>query len=559
MQLVEQADPVTTEIVRHGLGSAADQIKRTLIRTAMTPIIYDVLDFAAAIYDDRCRMLAQAPSIPLFMGTMSFCVEAAVRRVGGPDALEPGDAILINDPYETGSHPQDAAVVMPIFMPDGTLVGYAAVKAHWMDIGAKAPYCTDTTDVHQEGTIFPGIHVMRRGVMQDDVVRIAQANSRMPGFVLGDLNAQISAVQVGAAATARLVARYGLDRFRACVERMYDHGEAVVRRYVERIPDGRYVGRGELDDDGISGVPIPFHVTLEVEGSSVRFDFSDCPGVQTGPVNCPIASTVSAARVALTMLAGNGEAPTEGHFRPIEVVARPGSMFHARPPAPCFLYGWPAIQACDAVLRALADAVPELVPAGSGGDICGVGFWGVDQRSGEFWSDASPYPIGQGASVGSDGSSGLLHFAEAATRFTPAEVREVRFPVVQERLELATDSAGAGRRRGGLGLDIGFRLLQDAELISTLDRTKNAPQGLAGGHDARPNGATVAFPDGRVEPVTKVTGLPVPAGTVLSLLTGGGAGCGEPRERDASAVLADVREGYVSEAAARRDYPHAFG
>src|SRR4051812_35744409 len=156
------ADPITTEVIRHGLNSAAEQMKRALVRTAFSPVIYEVLDFAVAIYDRRVRLLAQAPSLPFFMGTMSFCVEAAVEAGGGEDALEPGDIVLYNYPYGTGSHPQDAAVVMPVYL-ENELIGYTTIKGHWLDIGGKEPYSTDTVDVFREGTIFPGVKLYNRG------------------------------------------------------------------------------------------------------------------------------------------------------------------------------------------------------------------------------------------------------------------------------------------------------------------------------------------------------------------------------------------------------------
>ena len=205
-----EADPITTEVIRHGLNSGAEAIKRTLIRTSMSPIIYEVLDFAAVLYDRKMRLLAQAPSLPFFMGTMSFCIEAAVAEVGGEEALEPGDIILMNDPYKTGSHPQDAAVVMPVFLDDGELVGYSAIKAHWLDIGAKEIYCTDTTDVFQEGVIFPGVKLYSRGELVTDIQKMAVANSRLPKFVLGDINAEVAGVRAGARELVRLVQRYGL-------------------------------------------------------------------------------------------------------------------------------------------------------------------------------------------------------------------------------------------------------------------------------------------------------------------------------------------------------------
>ena len=552
------ADPVTTEVIRHGLNSAAEAIKRTLVRTAMSPIIYEVLDFAAAIYDRENRLLAQAPSLPLFMGTLSFCIEAAVEEVGGVGELDPGDIILVNSPYKTGSHPQDGAVVMPVFMPDGELVGYTAIKAHWLDIGAKEIYCTDTTDVYQEGTIFPGVKLYRQGELVRDILKMVTANSRLAKLVVGDLSAQVAGVRIGARELVRLVERYGVETFYNCVERMYDHGEAVVRSYIEGLPDGRYVGHGEMDDNGITEATIPFEVVLEIDGSTARLDFSNSPPAQAGPVNCPLASTVSAARVIMTMLAGGGEAPNEGHYRAIEVVTRPGSMFHALSPSPCFLYGWPAMQATEAVLNAVSAAMPEAVCACSGADLCAVLWYGTREATGEFWGDGSPHPVGQGASIHGDGQNARLHHIESATRFAPLEVWEAKNPWIHDRFELAADSGGPGRHRGGLGPDMAFRLLEDAFAISTIERTKNAPWGLAGGLSGRANSGELTLPDGTTQPVAKITGLPLPKGSVFTIKGGGGGGYGPPSERLREAVLEDIREGYVTEAEARRHYPHAF-
>jgi N-methylhydantoinase B len=551
------ADPITTEVIRHGLNSAASQMKRALIRTAFSPIVYEVLDFAVALYDERVRMLAQAPSLPLFMGRLSFCVANAVAAVGGAGGLEPGDVLLYNHPYGTGSHPQDAALVMPIFLRDDELIGYAAIKAHWLDIGGKEPYATDTVDMFQEGTIFPGVKLVSRGEIVRDVYRMALANSRVPKAVAGDINAELVGVRAGAAQTLRIVERYGLDSFRESVERMFDHGESVVRGWFERIPDGVYVGRGTLDGDGVLEGRIEFDVELQVDGSSVRVDYSRAPDQRPGPVNSALPKTVSSTRVAIAMLAGEGEWPNEGHFRPVEVVTRPGSLFHPLEPAPTFIGGWAAIGAIDAIFRAVGGAVPEAVPAASGGDICSLVWWGR-RADGEPWADGSPHPVGQGAHARGDGANAVMHVSESATRIAPAEVWESRNPWLVERAELAIDSGGAGEFRGGNGLDLDIRLLEDAELTSVVDRTTTPPAGLAGGGAARPNGAFLRLGDGTRVECAKATRLAAPAGSVLELRTGGGGGFGDPGRRDPAAVAADVREGYVSEERALSDYPHAF-
>jgi N-methylhydantoinase B len=446
-----------------------------------------------------------------------------------------------------------------VFLPDGELIGYTTIKAHWLDIGGKEPYSTDTVDVFQEGTIFPGVKLFSRGELVGDIYRMAIANSRVPKMVAGDINAEVVGVRTGAAGLLRVVERYGLETFHECVERMFDHGEAVVRSYFERIPDGRYVGHGEMDDNGLDDEPVPFEVVLEVEGSTVRLDYSNAPDAHLGPINCPIASTVSSSRIAITMLAGGGEAPNEGHFRPLEVVTRPGSMFHPLPPSPCFLYGWPAIQAMEVVYHALSQAIPEAVPACSGGDINGIVWWGVRERTGEPWADGSPHPIGQGGHAHGDGASSLIHHAEAATRFSPVEVWEARNPWLLEKAELAPDSCGPGRNRGGLGVDMFFHVLEDSYATTVVERTTNAPWGLEGGGDGQPNGLAVRWPDGRREKLRgKNTRLRLPKGSTLELYNGGGGGYGSLSERDPEAVHVDLREGYVTEEHARRHYPHAF-
>ena len=551
-------DPVLVEVIRHGLNSAANQMKRALVRTAFSPVIYEVLDFAVAIYDPEMRLLSQAPSLPLFMGTMNFCVEAAVRGMGGAGKLGPGDIILFNEPYGTGSHPQDAAVVMPAYH-DGALVAYTAIKGHWLDIGGKEPYSTDTVDVFQEGTIFPGVRLYKGGELVDDVYRMALANTRVPKMVAGDINAEVVGVRTGASAVVALVERYGLDLFRAAVNRMYDHGEAVVRSYIEKLPDGVYVGHGEMDNNGITDDPVPFEVVLEIEGSSVRLDFSRVPDAQAGPVNCPVPSTMSASRIAISMLAGNGEAPNEGHFRAVEVVTRPGSMFHPLSPAPCFLYGWPAMQAIEAIYQAVARAMPSAVTACSGGDICSLVWWGNRESTGEPWADGSPHPVGQGAHLNGDGANSLLHISESATRFSPVEVWETKNPWLLEQVQLIEDSGGAGRHRGGLGVELDFQMLEDCYVTAVVERTRNPGWGLEGGADAaRANSCALRLPDGTRSVFGKATRLLCPKGSTLQLTCGGGGGYGPAPERDPDAVHSDIAEGYVTDAVARADYPHAF-
>lgn len=552
------ADPVTTQIIRHALNSAANQMKRAAIRTSFSPIIYEALDFAVVIYDRHIRMLAQAPTLPLFMGTMSFCIESAVEAVGGQQALEPGDVLIYNKPYGTGSHAQDCAIVMPVFRPDGTLVGYAANKAHWLDVGAKAPYCTDTTDVYQEGIVIPGVKLYKAGRANEDVMRMVVANSRFSKAVEGDIAAQVASCHVGARELLRVIDRFGYETFQACIERMFDHGEQIVREYIDKIPDGTYRATCHMDNNGLDDEPIEFEIVVSVQGSTVRLDFSNVPDAQRGPVNCPLPSTVSAARVVIAMVAGAaGEAPNEGHFRPVEVVTRPGSMFHAVEPQPCYLYGWPVIAAMEGAFQALADATGGRVPSGSAGDIAGVLYYGLRRDTREFFYGGSALPVGQGARPRGDGAT-LFVPALAQSQTQSPELQEAKLPILYEKWEFTPDSAGPGRYRGGCGWELHFRLLEDALAVSVIERTKVPGWGQHGGLPGTTNRLEIDFADGSSRSCRKVTDLPLPAGSRLRIYCGGGGGYGPPSARSPEAVQRDLRDGLITTTHAERHYSHAL-
>lgn len=549
-------DPVTTEVIRYGLEAAADQMRVNLCRTAFSPGIYEISDFAAALYDRDVRLLAQARSMPSFLGTLGFCVESTVARVGGADSLREGDVLFSTYGYDTGSHQPDAAVVVPGFFR-GELIGYAVVKAHNVDIGAKDPYCTDTIDIFQEGTIFPGVRVYSEGVRNEEMYRTILANSRAPAALAGDLIAQIGSARVGLRELNRLLDRFGPERFQESVERLFDHGERVVRTFLRGVPDGRFHASGAMDSNGVEPGRVPIDVRVEVEGDEICIDLSDSADQQKGPVNSPLASTIGYMRIAVATAAMATDSINEGTFRPIKVKTRSGSIFEPTPPAPIFLCGWSAIHAMELVHRALADALPEAIPAGSGADQCGVLVWGADEE-GDFWMIGAAHQIGMGASARGDMTTPLMEIPISGLKSGSAEIHELSGHVVVEQLELAADSGGAGRFRGGLGLNARYRTRGEHRLMALTERTMSPAWGLNGGESARPNGLRLLMPDGTAREITKVTGIELPAGTVIEVSSGGGGGFGPPSERAPEAVHNDVREGYVTEAAARRHYPHAF-
>jgi N-methylhydantoinase B len=547
-----QRDPVRTEVIRHGLQTAAEQMALALRRTAFSSVIYEVNDFACALYDDQRRLLAQAPVFPLFLGTLHFCIDAALRAVGGVECLAPGDVVFTNYAYDVGSHAQDAVVVVPAFFEE-RVTGYAVVKAHHLDFGAKEFFCTDTTDVFQEGTIVPGVKLYKQGVLDDELYRILLTNSRLPVSVGGDLHAEISATRVGIAGLVRLLERFGRAELEAAVEEMFDGGEQITRAFLAGVPDGRYVGAGALDDNGIDSEPVPIEVALTIDGSDVTIDFSASADQQPGPVNCPFPSTVSAARMAIMALVGEHGTVNEGHLRPIVVQARDGSIYQPRPPAPVYLYYWAAVQAVDLVHRALAGAIPDVIGAGSATDVCCLIWWGR-ARDGSMWSEGMNHPSGQGAAPASDGGGPLIHIASAGMRNHPVEVWEARRPVIVDRMELMPDSAGPGEFRGGLGILQEYRALEECWLTLTLERTKEPSWGVSGGRPGTPNYALMRLADGTVTGCSRATGQHVPPGAIVEVFSGGGAGFGDPSRRDPETILDDLREGYLTVEGAREQY-----
>lgn len=549
-------DPVTTEVIRYGLEAAADQMRTNLCRTAFSPAIYEISDFAAALYDREVRLLAQARSMPGFLGTLGFCLSSMLTRAGGAETLREGDVLFSTYGYDVGSHAADSVVVMPGFF-EGELVGFAVIKAHNVDVGAKDPYCTDSTDIFQEGTIFPSVRLYSGGARNDDIYRTILANSRAPEALAGDLSAQIGSARVGLRELNRLFERFGRERFGGAVERIFDHSERFMRRFLQTIPDGQYSASGEMDDNGVDANPIQLKVVVDVAGDAISIDLSESADQQGGPVNSPVPTTYGMMRVAVITAAGINGSVNEGYFRPISVKTRPGSIFEPLPPAPVFLSGYAGVQAADLVHLALSDAAPGLVPAGNGGDICGFSVHGTDEN-GKFWITGGNHAVGMGASEKGDSTAPLMIMATSGVKSASAELHEAGGHVVVERVELAPDSGGAGRFRGGLGINATYRTRVPSRLVALTERTKTPPWGLHGGMPARANAVSLRLPDGTVQKFTKVTALELEPGTLFDLATGGGGGYGPPSERDPIAVRNDIREGYVSEDAARRDYPHAF-
>ena len=546
-------DAATVEVIRSYLLSAAEEMRRTLVRTAFNPVIYEVLDFGISIYDSSLELVAEAPGLTFFLGANDYAIRKGVEYVG-EDALEPGDIVLMNYPYWNSAHALDVTLFAPIFEEGASRpFAYTCIRAHWMDLGAKDPgYVLDSTDMHQEGLIFPGTKVYRRREPNREIIELIRFNSRMPDLVLGDLDAQVAATRIGERRLLQIVAKFGRPALNAAIARILDHGETMARKALRDLPHGTWTAEGLLDGDGITEDVIPMKVTVTIDEERFLVDFTGSSNAVRGPVNVPIGRTETMCKVVLKSLTTPTSPSNAGNFRSLQVVAPPGSLFHARYPAPTFTL-WTTTVALELICQALAQAMPERLAASSGGDVPGFMMVGRHSETGRLYAVSNNDGIGWGATRTHDGNHATNHLAQSLVRNTPIEVLELKTGMMFDRLELRTDGGGAGLFRGGCGLRRDIRFVSDGEFLSVMKKTKTRPWALLGGHEPEPN-QMVLNPETDRERRVGTYRAAVRAGDRARNLTAGGAGYGEPARRDPSRVIEDVLDGYVSRQAALATY-----
>ena len=547
-----QLDPVTVEVIRTHYISTAKQMRNVLTSTSFSPIIYEMIDFSLGVYNKRAELIAEGPGMPLFLGAVGFAIKSIVDYLG-EDNLEEGDIILSTYPYWTGSHPQDALVIQPIFI-DGGVFGYSAVKAHWLDLGAKDIYGIDTTDVWQEGLQLLGVKIVKRGKLDNELVEILKANSRLPVVLVGDLTAQISACNRGVDRVTELVRKYGSDVVERATDAILDHGEDLARKAIALMPDGEWSAEGQMDNDGISDAPVKLVATVRISGDRLFIDATGTAAQTMGPVNCPLASTASISRLVAKMIISPEHDANEGFFRPIDLTVPEGTVLNPSHPAPVFLYGWAAIIFGEVLFKVMADVAPERAVARSGGDISAMLTSGFHPADGAYFAGGSDEASGQGASMDQDGENALISYALGEFRNVPVEILEERYPLLVERYELLPDSGGPGRFRGGLGVRKIWKALGEQNIITVLDQTAQPAWGVDGGFGTSVNRLILNQGSSPQRDIGKASGITITTGDSLDLRTAGGGGWGDPKDRDVRSVLDDVIAGYVSIESAESDY-----
>ena len=545
-------DSSAVSVIQNYLNSAAEEMRRTLIRTAFSPVIYEVLDFGISLYNGDLDLIADAPGLAFFLGANDFALRKGVEHIG-MENLHDGDVVILNYPYWSSAHAADVALFAPVFDEgEDRPFAFCCIRAHWLDLGAKDPgYVLDSTDVHQEGLIIPPIKVYKGGKPDREIIDLIRFNSRMPEYVLGDLEAQIAAVKTGVRRLRSIRRKFGAEALEQATREILDYGERLTREALAKFPTGTWEATDVVDDDGISDDPIVLHIKVTLEKDRFVVDFSGSPDCVTGPVNIPFGLTETICKVALKALTTPRHPSNAGCFRPLEVIAPPGNIFHATYPAPTYTL-WSAMVALETLFKALAQAMPDRICAGSGGDVPGFLMCGRD-RHGTPYAISNNEPVGWGAGRVHDGANALNHFSTTMVRNTPIEVLEAKTGMFIEHLRLRPDSGGAGRFRGGLGISRGIRFVTPGDFLTITKKSKTRPWALDGGHAADTNRMRY-FPgtDRSVEGGTYRSKVEI--GDQVEVISGGGGGCGDPIKRDPAAVLQDVLDGYVSQKAARELY-----
>lgn len=546
-------DAVTTEIIRCSMNAAADEMNATLIRSAYTPVIYEMRDCAVALLDRNHRVLGQSAGLPIFLGNLEV-VTSLTEEWYGADVWKPGDVWILNDAYLAGTHLHDMTVYGPVFVDD-QLVGFATCRAHWLDVGAKdAGSPTDSTDIYQEGLRVGPTRVIEGGSERVDVADLLTRNSRFSYPARGDLFAQIACVQSGQLRLAEIVRRFRYTTVCAARDEIFDQTEQLEREAIMAIPDGNYFAEGCIDNDGVGDKPLWVRVRVEIDRDRIHIDLSGTDDMALGPVNCGAPQAVSAARVAYKLLVNPDRAVDGGSFRPLEVSVREGSLLAAVEPAPCEWYFTPLGLLIDLVVQAVSDAVPEKAAGASYGDSMVIGIGGRDLRSDEEFLLYEPTVGGWGAWGGGDGQDALINNVNGSLKDVAIEVAETKYPVWIKRYAIRPDSGGRGQWRGGNGVEREYELETETALLSLwFERSITPAWGLFGGQDAVPP-EVVVDRGGHRTTLLKVNRMELHRGDRVITRTGGGGGYGDPRRRPRELLDADVRDGFVSAEEADRWY-----
>ena len=550
-----KSDPVITEIVRNGVIAITEEMKSNLMRTAYNMIIYEALDFTVGLFTPKGETISIGLGLPMFIRGMAETIKAKLEHYG-VENIHPGDILLTNDAYITGSHLNHLTFTQPIFLDD-ELIGFACCMAHWPDIGGTLDGIT--TDIYSEGLQLPIVKYQRAGVVNEEIVDIIKANVRLPDRAMGDLRAQLTAIGTGERRYIELVQRYGKDQVYASISDIMDQSERAARARTLSIPDGVYEAESYMDDDGVSiSDRIPIKVRVIVKGDEMTVDLTDVAAQVKGFYNSGITTGHACSQVAFKCITSPTDYPiNDGSFRNLTAIVPPGRVISAVKPAPMRWWMTFPMTIVDTVFKALTPAIPDRTIAGHHADLVIGLLNGINPKTNEFYiAFIGPTGGGWGAKRTEDGVSATVCINDGDTHNSPAEQLETKFPILIENYNLRQDSGGPGEFRGGLGCKNTVQARADLMLNAQVERMHCKPWGLNGGMEAAGN-AVVLRANGTWKedyPNAKLLTARILEGDAFAVRSGGGGGFGDPHKRPAETVAHDVRQGYVSVESAERDY-----
>jgi N-methylhydantoinase B len=549
-------DAVTLEVIRNALPAVANEMAADLQRTSYNMMIYEVRDFCTALVDRNGQLISQnVGGVSHFVADLGVVIVDGMKRYG-EKGFKPGDVIITNHQAVAGQHLNNIVIYTPYFYR-GELLMFAVVRAHWIDVGGTSTGFgagPQVADPWLEGLQLDQLKIYREGKLDETLYRVIKDNIRFPESSLGDMKSQMAACRLAARRMDELFDKYGRHTILAAIARIFEETERKCRNVVAQLPDGVYKASASIDDDGVrKGEPVPIHVKVTVKGSSMTIDLSGCSLERAAAIN---SRTLAGARVAYKALTGPLDPVNEGSFRALDVIIPEGNIMMARFPAP--MAGWSAIvpTVVDTIVAALAKAMPDKAPAGHHGLLGGaVVFFGLHPKTGRRFVVQSIEGGGWGGRSYEDGESATVSVCQGDVRNGSIEGIELKCPVLVESRALRRDSCGAGKFRGGLGIDMRVRNLVDGHW--NFEQTRRAqcpPWGLWGGTAGEPGGYLLRLPDETEFRPMAGARIPVSVGASAIVRTGGGGGWGDPFERDAAKVVDDVREDVISREAARELY-----
>jgi N-methylhydantoinase B len=550
----ELADPVTLEVVRHGLTAGAEQMATSIERSARSQVIREMLDYSTGIFDREGGIVAQSTRIPMHLNSMTRPLQTMLRDHFPLDEWREGDVFVTNDPYSGGQHLPDIMTFSPI-MVDGQPIAIAGTLGHHLDVGGRGPssYGADATEIYQEGLQLPPMRIVSRGEWNEIFLPVFAKNIRVPEKTVGDLRAQIAALKIGADEVRRLALRYGVETFLACTEELLAASRRNMEAAIEALPDGVFRAEDVIDGDGLDDEPIPIKVAVQRSGKTLIVDFTGSADQVRGPVNCPIAATESAVYYATAAVLQSGVAPNRGAYDAIRVIAPEGCVLNPQHPAPVVGRNVFTHRVANITMAALGEALPDRACAHHYGN-SNVHILHAKEADGSANVLFEIGVGGWGGRPGQDGPDGLSQGIHNLAN-NPIEMVEHEFPGLILEYSYIADSGGPGRWRGGMGIERSMRLDVDCEFSAQYDRIKFPAPGLHGGLPGRPARLLLEREgEETVELAGKVVGYRLRKGDVIRIQTQGGGGLGDPSERDPELLQRDVALGKVTVEAALRDY-----